>query len=174
MSRIRGQKTIVEKPPIQPLGDMRIMESKGKHIFRLFLSLHHPFSPLISPFLQVSSNNWNVKRLRSSRKSDRILTRWRTKDASKRKSPRRSVQTRFKPRSSLLIRRMLRLIGPGKNWKKKRTAKSWLRTSRSKRRHARPLLSRKRSSSRASWNNSEARTMSTWSHSRSKMMTSRT
>ena len=30
MSRVRTQKSVIEKPPIKPLGDLKIQDSKGK------------------------------------------------------------------------------------------------------------------------------------------------
>lgn len=57
------------------------------------------------------------------------------------------VPTKFKLKLSPVIRRTSRSIGPGRNLKRKKTVKSLLRISRSKRKLVRPSLLRKTSSS---------------------------
>ena len=71
--------------------------------------------------------------------------------------------TRFRQKLSHLTRRTSRSIGHGKSSKRKKIVKNLLRISRSKRKLASPSSSKKMSSSRASWSNSETKMRSTLS-----------
>ena len=100
-----------------------------------------------------------MKRLILLQRSDHTPTLLRIKDVSKKKLPRRRDRIRFKPKSSLRIRRMLRSIGPGRSLKRKRTVRSLPRISRYRKKLVRPLSPKKKSSLNHSWTNSEAKTM---------------
>jgi hypothetical protein len=81
----------------------------------------------------------------------------RIRDVSRRKLLRRRGPTRSRRKLSLLTKRMLRSIGPGRNLRRRKIARSFIRILRSRKRLARISLSRKRDLSRASWSSLEVK-----------------
>ena len=119
---------------------------------------------------RVSWNKSNVKPLKSSPRSDPTLRRTRTSAESKKRRWKEKELTKSRPKLSHPTRKTSRSIGLGKSSKRKKTVKSSLRTSRSRRKLANLSFFRRMSWSKASWSSWEIRMRSTSSLEWNKMM----
>ena len=68
---------------------------------------------------------------------------------------------------------MSKSIGHGKNWKKRKTAKNWQKTSRFRKKLVNKLFSRRIFSFKVSWSNSELKMTSIWNLSKNRTITLR-
>ena len=78
---------------------------------------------------------------------------WKIKDVLKKKTQEKIVPLRSRLKLLPRIKEMSKLIGLGKNSKKKKTAKNWQKTLKFKKKLVNKSSSKKIFSSKVSWNN---------------------